>query len=57
VPEKCALSASAPTHDYEDITAVYSETEIVLNHKASVGHGEVAHFYAGSCLIRMIFHK
>jgi hypothetical protein len=57
VPEKCALAASAPSHDYEDITAVYGETEIALNHKASIGHGEIAHFDAGRRLIRLIFHR
>src|SRR5208283_1994535 len=57
VPEKCALAASAPPHDYEDITAVYGETEIALNHKASIGHGEIAHFDASCRLIRLIFHR
>src|SRR5208283_2125099 len=56
-PEKCALAASAPTHDDENITVLYGEIEIALNHKASVGHGEVAHFNARRYLSHMIFHK
>src|SRR5438132_4997259 len=43
VPEQCALSAAAPSHDDEDVPLVHGEVEVLHDDGLAVRHGEAAH--------------
>src|SRR6266849_1593102 len=43
VAEQGALSAPAPSHDDEDVALVHGEVEVLHDHRAAVGQGEIAH--------------
>jgi hypothetical protein len=43
MPQQGAFATPAATHDDKNIAALHAKGEIVLNHQAPIGHGQIFH--------------